>query len=161
MFLAFILLLQTDCQHVDTTAGRITAAHCGSEKFEVSFTASDLRITSFRIEKNAVKLSMRPPVFFRCRRGTRYDVKVVHREKYRFFVDRIFYPGESGSPVFDADGNCCGIVLGNTFHRGRWIGRVASFEQMRIFSSRSADRQRLPNPQKQLLLESAVDSILE
>ena len=161
MLLALLILVQTGCQHVDTSVGRITAHHCDSSPFAVAFPDSDLRITSFHIEKNAVRLSMRPPVFFRCRRGTRYSLKLVRRERYRVFVDRTFYPGESGLPVFDSDGNCCGVVLGNTFLDGRWIGRVASFGQLKEFSSLSADRRFLLSPQTRSHLESASDSILE
>lgn len=161
MFLKLLILLQVSCGQVETTAGVLSADHCDRTPFVLSLPASDVRITSRRIGKNAVKLSKRQPVFFRCRRGTTYKLKVVSKYRHRVFVDRIFYNGESGLPVFDKNGDCCGLIVGNTFLNRRWVGRVATFDELSSFVDERAFRPESFETPKSLRQEPDADSILE
>ena len=111
----------TVCAYVDTTAGRLTAAHCnldGATNIDPTLDfAFDSRITG------STKTSAEQPRFFVDRRGVEHEVNVVRTDDRHWYCDITFFPGESGSPLFDGNKRCCGIVLGNTRFR-RWRGRV-------------------------------------
>ena len=109
------------CQFVDTTAGRLTANHCGLETAthrdpEIDFSI-DVRVTG------KTETSDLSPAVFVDRRGGVHPIVITRRTVRFWFVELKFFPGESGSGVFDKNGRCCGIVLGNTKLK-KWVGRI-------------------------------------
>ena len=74
------------------------------------------------------------PCFFRCRRGRKHSLTILSTEKTQWIVSSEFYPGESGLPVFNREGQVVGLVLGNrvgNVYRGR-VGRLREVPEFRL-----------------------------
>jgi len=133
-FLLFAVVLPSvanaqfpDCQHVNTDVAKITCAHCEFvheepsvvlRRFDLQFFKSDLKKPKFRV-------STKMPKYFIDRRGTRHALQATGTVGLYWTTDVCFFSGESGLACFDVNDDVCGVVLGNVYLKGVWLGRVA------------------------------------
>lgn len=106
-----------------TKAGLVTVAHLEGVGGVWVNRKFDCRL----IKNNSGKLhdvGEGIPNYFLCRRGRRHSLTVVRTEKTQWVCDQEFFPGESGLPVFGANGQVVGFVLGNYVGRP-YKGRVS------------------------------------
>ena len=114
-----------------TEFGIWTAKHVGTA-FGATHVSSRLDIQFKRTKtRNKVhfKIGDGPPVSFVTRRGKKFSISASELNDDVWSIDNFrFFAGESGSPVFNAKGEVCGIVLGN-YYKGRWQGRAAKIQK--------------------------------
>ena len=133
------MAIETD-QHsghaVVTESGTITAMHVGG--IDHDYVAEDMDIVIDTRSKSGTgfKTSDLPPDYFIDRRGRRHTLSVIGNLDSQTIVSMMFFPGESGMPIFASDGSVTCIVLGNVFIRGRWYGRVARVTPIVEFAER-------------------------
>lgn len=108
-----------------TNEGTISALHVGGVNFDYYYPALDLMIDTRTKSDQGFKTSDLPPSYFIDRRGTRHSLAKTGSHHSQTVVSMRFFPGESGMPIFAADGSVCCVVLGNAFINARWRGRVA------------------------------------
>jgi len=114
-----------------TEFGVWTALHVG-QAFGATHVSSRLDIQFKRTKtRNKVHFEIGdgPPVSFVTRRGKKFSISASELNNDVWSIDNFrFFGGESGSPVFNAKGEVCGIVLGN-YYKGRWQGRAAKIQK--------------------------------
>lgn len=154
------LLCLIQCCGFDTPSGGVTAAHCNWEQSETSWPEFDIAIGP-RQGTEPIPIGKGQPFFFRCRRRTRYFLEAKDLDKYQWVVNREFFPGESGLPVFNKKGEAVGVVLGNVLIENRWRGRVGKLNEIKL-SERTAiqpfasaivvEQKILPDPNRRRVL---------
>lgn len=102
----------------------VTADHCEHEQSFVRIPQFDVALIGDTGQPQ-LRSGWKPPAYFYDRRGHRVVMNVVRREDIQWLVDLEFYPGESGSAVFDSSRSVTGVVLGNRFEGSKTYGRVS------------------------------------
>lgn len=118
-------LCYSQCEQFCTRQFCITADHCGNSTAILRIVSYDVAILPPNALANHHAISDQDPAYFVTRRGFRVRLKPLRREARQWIVSEEFYPGESGSPVFDSNHNVCGVVLGNLIEHPKSFGRVA------------------------------------
>ena len=139
----------------NTDAGLLSVAHGPRLPDARIFPRLDMSISRRPFPGIRYSISVRPPVMFRCRRGHSNRITIVRTQEFEWYVDKEFFPGESGLPVFDSQGDATGIVLGNVLHRGVWLGRVGRVGTLPVFALPSPT---LPSTGKALQASPAFPS---
>lgn len=119
---------------VVTENGTITAKHVGGIDFDYSCEEMDIVIDTKSTSDTGIKTSDLPPDHFIDRRGRKHSLYSIGNLDYQTVVSMRFFVGESGMPIFAADGSVTCIVLGNVFIKGRWYGRIARVTPIVEFS---------------------------
>lgn len=113
-----------------TEHGLFTSDHVSKQHATFRITDRDIRVDQTQSSKHGFKFGSGRPSFFYDRRNHKVDVSVVAVRDHFYIVDVRFYPGESGTPVFDRLRRVVGVVSGNdrsTDPTHRWLGRVSKF----------------------------------
>ena len=116
-----------------TNVGTFSALHVGGLSYDYYCSELDIAVDTKNISENGYTTSDLPPAYFIDRRGTRHILKATATTNHQTIVSMRFFFGESGMPIFAADGSVCCVVLGNAFIRGRWRGRVARITPLTSF----------------------------
>ena len=123
-----------------TKLGTISALHVGGLKYDYYCSELDIAIETNSKSENGFTISDLPPAYFIDRRGTRHTLNAIDMTNNQTIVSLRFFFGESGMPIFAADGTVCCVVLGNAFIRGRWRGRVARITPLTSFIKKANSR---------------------
>ena len=126
-----------------TTEGTITAMHVGGISYDYSLKDMDIVIDSRSRSPSAYKVSDNPPAYFIDRRGIRHRLRKTGSMGSKTTVSIEFYPGESGMPVFSADGSVACVVIGNVHIGGRWFGLISRVTPIVDFANKSRKRNRI------------------
>lgn len=137
--------VNSTCVSWQCEIGSVTAGHCLNNKGGiyglVHLPSIDVCVLTGSIDaqKKTYSVSIKPPVTFVDRRGIKHDVKSLWSDQSYRYIDLGFHSGESGSPVFDADGDVCGVVIGNRLRDGRWYGMIARLDRLALLVSERPD----------------------
>jgi len=159
ILIALLFSQITGCEYSNTELGVLTCVHCEDNGSFFNAINHDIAVVE-NAREDALPISFSEPASFTCRRGHNNPVSVIETETYVWLVDIEFFSGESGSAVYDKDGNVCGIVLGNRLVKERWVGRVARLESFCRMLSSDGIAPLSVHPKVQRLI-AASDSILE
>ena len=129
-----------------TNEGTISAMHVGGLDFDYYCSELDIAIDTKAKSKDGFTVSDSPPSYFIDRRGTRHMLSATGTSNHQTIVSLRFFFGESGMPVFAADGSVCCVVLGNAFIRGRWRGRVAPITPLTSFIEKATAKDASKTP---------------
>ena len=121
---------------VVTEDGTITAKHVGGIDIDYSCDEMDIVIDTKSTSDSGVRTSDLPPNYFIDRRGKKHTLSRIATLEYQTIVSMRFFAGESGMPIFAADGSVTAIVLGNIFIDGRWYGRISRVTPIIEFARR-------------------------
>ena len=113
-----------------TVHGLFTSDHVDRQQATVRFQKRDVRVDERQKSKHGFKFGSGRPSFFYDRRNHKVPVIVIETGKHFYTVDVRFYPGESGTPVFDRFRRVVGVVSGNRRNTDapyQWMGRVSIF----------------------------------
>lgn len=113
-----------------TTHGLFTSDHVTGQHATFRFKKRDVRVDQTQSSKYGFTFGSGSPSFFYDRRNHKIRLRVVDTGEHFYTVDVRFYPGESGTPVFDRLRKVVGIVSGNdrnTDYPYQWLGRVSRF----------------------------------
>ena len=120
----------------NTDIGFITADHVLFQDAVIRFPDRDIRISSPKKtpppadEPAAFKIGTGEPDYFIDRRGNRISITLQSTEELRWYTDQVFFPGESGTPVFNDTGEVVGLISGNRL--GPDYGIVARCDNLKI-----------------------------
>lgn len=100
-----------------TELGFLTADHCDPTTKHTRFPRLDMAIDfpSRSTTDSVYRLSTGRPSYFWNRRGQKVAIAAEDSNDREYLTDVLFFPGESGSPIFDSDGAVCGIAAGNVY----------------------------------------------
>jgi len=113
---------------VNTDLGAITVDHAADQSFSERYKKQDVAIRRTRLAGQWYVVGRGKPFQTMTRRGALRRLSLVSESEFRFYVSKEFYSGESGLPVFSKSGHLVGIVVGNSFQDGRWLGIVTKVD---------------------------------
>lgn len=153
---------RSQCCGVWCELGFLTADHCPSITGSFRFPDLDIRLSFSNQtgEPDALQVSTGVPHHFYDRRGYKVLLDYLDTQDGFHRTRGMFFPGESGSGVYDIEGRVCGVVSANVYtDRSTW-GSVASVAELLSAASSKGRRLRRESRQRREL-RSASDSILE
>jgi len=145
-----------------TELGFLTAEHCNNITGAFRFPSLDIQLVLDRKPPGVglPLLSTGTPHHFYDRRGYKVLLDYLDTEDGRHRTRGMFFPGESGSLVYDEAGRVCGVVSANSYLHSETWGEVASVALL-LQVGAAQGRPAIFESRQRSDLRSACRSILE